>query len=166
MCQYHTQLSLWISYFLSTSLFLSLSSSLSWWVLHSNCCCKMVKQAHPLTHNVKWRYNLTAMFAHILTMMSHSGRGHSKCNAAKTVKMSGKDTSVHPLPEETSRSFFSLLHYLESLQHNDTNINFQIAGSGYFRFGIHRLQQSKKMSWYTGSQVCLCKIKLKKISSI
>lgn len=44
--------------------------------------------------------------------------------------MSGKDTSVLPLPEETSRSFFSHLDYLESLQHSDTDINFQITGKG------------------------------------
>lgn len=46
------------------------------------------------------------MFSSILTVMSYSGRGRSELKAAKIVKMSGKDTSVHPLPEETSRSFF------------------------------------------------------------
>lgn len=38
----------------------------------------------------------------------------------KTVKMSGKDTSKHPLPEETRGSVPSLLRCLESLQQDGT----------------------------------------------
>lgn len=55
--------------------------------------------------------------------------------------MSGKDTSVQPLPEEISSYFFSLLHYLESIQHSDTNINFQITGKDEWILQVSDLHQ-------------------------
>lgn len=41
----------------------------------------------------------------------------------KTVKMSGKDTSKHPLPEETTGSVPSLLRCLESLKQDGIKHN-------------------------------------------
>lgn len=158
------------SFFFSPWFFNILSHTLK--VLYSCSSCKRlkVKRAHPWALNplcVKWRYNLTAVFAHILTMMSYSGCGHPKCNAAKTIKMSGKDISMHRLPEETSRSFSSLLHCLESLMHYDTNINFQNSEerkSRYLWFGIHT-NSSSPNNYNHMLDVKLCWIQWMKIIS-